>query len=77
MTNNLEPSKIITIIQTLLMELERTLSAAPQQVNETADARALQLRGQIDRLDSVLKKRQAATQRRKELERENEKNNGR
>lgn len=64
-----EPAKIIAIMRVMLSELERALSAAPEPTNESDHTGQLQTR--IDRLDAVLKKRQAAERRRKELDREN------
>lgn len=64
-----DPAKIIAIMRVMLTELERTLSTAPKPTNEASQTDALQSR--IDRLDAVLKKRQAADRRRKELDREN------
>src|SRR5882724_943997 len=64
-----EPAKIIAIMRVMLTELERTLSTAPEPTNESNHTGELQTR--IDRLDAVLKKRQAADRRRKELDRQN------
>ena len=69
-----DPQKIISIMRVMLTELERTLLKSPQ-VLENDDSRADQLKGQIDRLDTALKKSQSADRRRKELDRENRENN--
>ena len=61
-------------MRVMLIELERTLPKSPQ-VLESDDSRADQLKGQIDRLDTALKKSQSADRRRKELDRENRENN--
>ena len=42
-------------MKVMFSELERSLSEAPQ-VDENKETRADQLKGQIDRLDTVLKK---------------------
>ena len=70
-----EPAKIIAIMRMMLTELENALSQSPEPVREGEDARTNQLKTRIDRLDGVLKQHQAANRRRKELERENRKNN--
>src|ERR1035437_11017261 len=58
-----DPTKIIAIMRVMLNELEQTLSTTPEQTDESAHTGELQTR--IDRLDAVLKKRQAAERRRK------------
>lgn len=68
-----EPAKIIAIMRVMLTELENVLSTAPEPTNESNHTGELQTR--IDRLDAVLKKRQAADRRRKEIDRENRQNN--
>ena len=67
-----DPAKIIAIMRVMLTELERTLSTAPERTNESNHTGEIQNR--IDRLDLVLKKRQAADRRRRELERQNQLN---
>ena len=64
-----DPAKIIAIMRVMLTELERTLSEAPQPTNESNHTGEIQNR--IDRLDAVLKKRQAADRRRRELDKQN------
>ena len=66
-----EPAKIIAIMRVMLSELERWLSTAPEPIREKDDPRTDQLKNQIDRLDTVLKKRQAADRRKRELEKQN------
>jgi hypothetical protein len=68
-----DPAKIISIMRVMLTELERMMPTAPQ-VLEDEDSRADQLKGQIDRLDMVLKKHQAANRRKRELEKQNRQN---
>ncbi len=72
-----DPAKLIAIMRVILNELEETLSTAPEPTNEEADARADYLKGRIDRLDAVLKKREAQLRRRKALEKQNHENNRR
>jgi len=69
-----DPAKIISIMRVMLSELERSLSEAPQPMQEDDDSRCDHLKGQIDRLDTVLKKHQKAEHRRKEIDRENKRN---
>lgn len=64
-----DPAKLIAIMRVMLNELEQTLSTAPQPTNESNHTGEIQNR--IDRLDAVLKKRQAADRRRRELEKNN------
>jgi len=64
-----DPAKLIAIMQVILSELEQTLSTAPKPTNESNHTGEIQNR--IDRLDAVLKKRQAADRRRRELEKQN------
>jgi hypothetical protein len=64
-----DPAKIIAIMRVMLTELERTLSTAPRPTDESIHTGEIQNR--IDRLDAVLKKRQAADRRRRELEKQN------
>lgn len=68
-----DPAKIIAIMRVMLSELERALSQAPQ-VDEIEDPRADNLKGQIDRLDAVLKKREDHVRRQKALEKQNREN---
>lgn len=68
-----DPAKIIAIMRVMLTELERMLPTSPR-VLEDDDSRTDQIKGQIDKLDMVLKKHQAADRRRKELERQNREN---
>lgn len=69
-----EPVKLVSILKIVLADLERSLGQSPQDVREN-DSRTEQLRGRIDRLGSLLKKRQAAVRRCKALDRENKKRN--
>lgn len=68
-----DPAKIIAIMRVMLSELERSLSEAPQ-VDECEDPRTARLQNQIDRLDVVLKKHQAAERRKRELAKQNRQN---
>lgn len=64
------PEKIIGIMKVMLAELERWFETAPQ-VDECESAQTTRLQNQIDRLDVVLKKRQAADRRKSEIDRDN------
>ena len=68
-----DPAKLISIMKVMLSELERSLFGAPQVI-EDEDRRTGQLKGQIDRLEAVLKKREDHLHRQKALEKQNREN---
>ena len=72
-----EPAKLIGIMRVILSDLEKTLCLTPEQTNEETDPRNARLKSQIDRLDAVLKKREAHIRRQTALDKENKKNNPR
>ena len=72
-----DPGKLIAIMRVILSELEQTLSTAPERTDEDSDPRTDHLKTRIDRLDAVLKKREAHIRRQKALEKQNRKNNPR
>lgn len=69
-----DPSKLISIMQVILRELEEMLSQAPERTDEVIDNRAIRLRNQIDRLKSVLTKHKDAESRKRELAKQNRQN---
>lgn len=69
-----DPGKLIAIMKVMLSELEQSLSTIPQEIQEN-DAATDHLKGRIDRLEAVLKKREDHARRQRELETQNRRNN--
>jgi hypothetical protein len=73
MSDNLDPLKLISIMQVILSDLTNLLSEAPERTNEAVDSRAARLKTQLDRMKIVLRKHQEAQSRKRELTAQNKK----